>query len=232
MTVLVTGAAGGIGRATAAAFRPERVLAQDLVAAAPGAAAIVIGDLLDPGTLDDIEEAVASAGVDTVVAAHGIAGAGSLRAISPTDARRIMRINFESVVTLWERLAPYLEASRGTFVAVSSQAGLVSESANGVYSASKSALAGWMRGLDTQTSVRLRVVYPGATSTPLLEDALRGMARAQQVSYDEILKRRNAATPVGRLGKPREIAAAVRWLASLETPQLVEIAVTGGEVLH
>ena len=183
-------------------------------------------------TLDVIEQSVAVSGLDTLVAAHGIAGAGDIATIPESSIQRIMRINFESVVILWERLVPYLEASRGTFVVVSSQAGLTSEAANGVYSASKSALAGWARGMDGRKPVRMRVVYPGATNTPLLESALRGMALSQQISYAELVSRRNASTPAGRLGEPREIAAAIRWLSELETPGLVEIAVTGAEVLH
>jgi 3-oxoacyl-[acyl-carrier protein] reductase len=232
MTVLVTGAAGGIGRATWEAFADQQVITQDLASGAVGPPVAITGDLLDSATLKVIEESVSTAGLTTVVATHGIAGAGDVATISAGEIRRIMRVNFESVVVLWERLSAYLEQNHGTFVVVSSQAGLISEAANGVYSASKSALAGWARAMDDHTPVKLRVVYPGATRTPLLESALRGMATAQQISYEEVLRKRNAATPAGRLGEPREIAAAIRWLVELECPQLVEIAVTGAEVLH
>jgi NAD(P)-dependent dehydrogenase (short-subunit alcohol dehydrogenase family) len=239
MTVLVTGAAGGIGRAACLALDAARV-------AGPAASILghdlppveqtgldLGGDLADPAVLDTVEKALTGAGpLDAVVAAHGIAGAGALHELTAEAAGRIMQVNFETVVNLWERVRPLLEASTGTFVVVASQAGLVSEAANGVYSASKSALAGWLRGLDGHTTVRLRLVHPGATRTPLLESALRGMAATRGVSYEEVIAERNAATPAGRLGDPADIGAAIAWATRLEAAGLVEIAVTGGEVLH
>lgn len=238
MTVLVTGAAGGIGRAAYLALEavratdPVSVLGHDLPPAQRTGLDLG-GDLADPAVLDAVEKALTGAGaLDAVVAAHGIAGAGALHELGAQTAARIMQVNFETVVNLWERVGPLLEASRGTFVVVASQAGLVSEAANGVYSASKSALSGWLRGLDGQTAARLRLVHPGATRTPLLENALRGMAAARGVSYEQVVAERNAATPAGRLGEPADIGAAIAWATRLEASGLVEIAVTGGEVLY
>jgi NAD(P)-dependent dehydrogenase (short-subunit alcohol dehydrogenase family) len=232
VTALVTGAAGGIGRAAYEALSGshDRVLGLDLTPIEQTGLALG-GDLRDPDVLDVVRDAVEGAGpLTAVVAAHGIAGAGALHEISADDARRIMEINTETVMRLWDVVQASLEASRGAFVVVASQAGLVSEAANGVYSASKSALAGWLRGLNGNTAARLRLVHPGATTTPLLEAALRGMAEARGVGYDTVLAERNAATPVGRLGVPADIGAAIAWAVALDSSELVEIAITGGEV--
>lgn len=234
MTVLVTGAAGGIGHAAYEALQAlgSTVVGQDL-APVERTGLDLAGDLADPAVLDAVENALAETErVDAVVAAHGIAGAGALAELGAETTGRIMQINFETVIGLWERVQPHLEKSRGTFVVVASQAGLVSEAANGVYSASKSALAGWMRGLDGRTVARLRLIHPGATRTPLLESALRGMAASRGVSYEQVVEERNAATPAGRLGEPADIGAAIALATRLDAPGLVEIAVTGGEVLH
>jgi NAD(P)-dependent dehydrogenase (short-subunit alcohol dehydrogenase family) len=233
MTVVVTGAAGGIGQAASEAFTSAGsvVVGQDL-APTERTGLQLAGDLCDADVLESVSSAVAGEELDAVVAAHGIAGAGSLEELTTEDGERIMRVNFESVVLLWERLRPQLEATGGSFVVVASQAGLKSEANNGVYSASKSALSGWLRGLAPQTPARLRLVHPGATRTPLLESALRGMASARGVSYETVMTERNAGTPAGRLGEPSEIGAAIHWLAGLRTRDLVELAITGGEVLH
>lgn len=126
-----------------------------------------------------------------------------------------MSINFESVVGIWEFFRQDLEDAGGSLVLISSQAALKAEADNGIYCA----------------SARLRVLCPGATDTPLLQDALQGMAQAQGISYESMLARRNRAVPAGRLGSTEEMGAAVRWLMDLRTPRLITAAVTGGEVL-
>lgn len=235
MTVVITGIAGGIGRAAAQKFGDRDVVGQDLNIPAPQlepARQIIVGDLRSVSTLDALKSAVGDEPLDTLVVAHGIAGAGSLRDISEDDSRRIMSINFESVIETWEFFRSDLERSGGTLVVLASQAAVVAEAGNGVYCASKSALLGWARGMDTQTSARLRVLCPGATETPLLKHALEGMAASQNMSYEQLLHQRNQAVPVGRLGRTEEMGAAIRWLADLRSTALVIATVSGGEVLN
>jgi len=57
------------------------------------------------------------------------------------------------------------------------------------------------------------------------------MADARHVPFQQVLSERQAATPLGRLGAPAEIAAAAVWLAQLRMPGTVVAAATGGEVL-
>lgn len=231
-TVLITGAAGGIGRAAKDALESAGtpVLGLDLGPAQDTGLALS-GDLREEAVLDAVAQAVRGTDrLEAVVAAHGIAGAGALHEMSTGQARRIMQINTESVIRLWETVRPALETSRGAFVVVASQAALVAEADNGIYCASKAALTGWLRGLAGTTTARLRLVHPGATSTPLLHSALQGMAQARGVDHATILAERSAATPVGRLGTPADMGSAIAWATSLETASLVEVAVTGGEV--
>lgn len=235
MTVVITGIAGGIGRATAEQFADRDVVGQDLNS--PGspfelARQTIAGDLRSASTLEAIRSALGDNPLDTLVLAHGIAGAGSLRDISEDDTRRIMSINFESVIETWEFFRADLERSGGTLIVLASQAAIVAEAGNGVYCASKSALLGWARGMELQTRARLRVLCPGATETPLLKRALEGMAASQNMDYKQLLHQRNQAVPVGRLGRTEEMGAAIRWLADLGSTALVTATVSGGEVLN
>lgn len=143
----------------------------------------------------------------------------------------ITEINFETVVNLWERVRAALERSRGSFLVVASQSALVSENGNGVYCASKAALAGWLRGIDASTPVRLRLIHPGGTRTPLLERGLRGMAAAQHITYEEFVHQRYSPSPAGRIAEPHEVGEAIVWASNLKSPALMELLITGGEVL-
>ena len=80
--------------------------------------------------------------------------------------------------------------------------------------------------------MRYRTLCPGATVTPLLRLAFEGWAESEGVTYEDILARRSAAVPVGRLGQPTDLGAAALWLASLRTDAHVVAPVTGGEVMR
>jgi 2-keto-3-deoxy-L-fuconate dehydrogenase len=228
MKVLITGAAGGIGSAAAAAFENagHSVLRHDVRA---GSAIDISGNLLDPTTLATLAQRCQDEGIDAVAAAHGLSGPGDLSSIATADIVRTMRVNTSSVIALYEALAPQLHARRGVFVAVSSQAGLEGEAGNAIYCASKFALVGWARGLaGTARAPRLRVLCPGMTETPLLTDGLKGMAASLGLTYEEFLEHRLSTVPVGRVGRPAELGRAAVWLTEIETQACVIAAITGG----
>lgn len=237
MTALVTGAAGGIGSAMAEALEAagHRVLRHDLRLSRTGGAMDLLGDLNDPAVCADVRALADAERIDLVVAAHGIAGAEALATIAPSTTEHIMGANTLSVFRLYDAVAPGLARRDGTFIAVASQAGLVGEANNGVYCASKFALIGWLRGIDRTRTVadpRIRMICPGATDTPLLQQAFQGMADSAGVSYEEILDGRQRQIPAGRLGRTTDLAAATVWLAALRAPRSMVAAVTGGEVLY
>lgn len=233
MTAVVTGAAGGIGGAGYRAFAGQglELIGHD-AETFEGPGTHLVGDIRDTASLDELGDAVRRAGhITTVVAAHGIEGPGRIEDITDDAIRRIMEVNFETVVHLWDQVRPSLEESRGSFVVIASQAGLISEKGGGIYCASKSALRGWLRGIEESTSVRLRLLHPGGVRTPLLMRALDGMAKARGTTFDEFLIDRYADTPATRIAEPEEAGDAIAWAAGLRTPRLVELAITGGEVL-
>lgn len=233
MTVLVTGATGGIGSAIARELRAAgiRVLTQDL-RATDAITPDITGDLLEPTVMQEVVARSQEFGVTSVVAAHGIAAAAAISATTREFSDRAMLINSVSFMELFDAMEDLLEHTGGAFVAISSQAGLLGEANNGAYCASKFALVGWAMKRLRRGRVRMRILCPGATETPLLARALEGMATAQGISYEELLRARNAQTPGGRLGRTEELGRAARLLVELQAPRLVIAPVTGGEVLY
>jgi NAD(P)-dependent dehydrogenase (short-subunit alcohol dehydrogenase family) len=228
---VVTGAGGGIGRAVAEHLlaAEAQVVGQDLHPV-DTPFPVVTGDVTDPAVQQElITRAAPAEQMQGAVLCHGVAAARQLEDTTPEWTRRVMAINFTSVVALGETLLANMPEG-APLVVISSQAGLVGEPSNGVYCASKSALLPWARALGS-TGARVRVLCPGATETPLLTAALQGMADARHVPFQQVLSERQAATPLGRLGAPAEIAAAAVWLAQLRMPGTVVAAATGGEVL-
>lgn len=231
MSWVVTGAGGGIGRAVAEHLlaAEAQVVGQDLHPV-DTPFPVVTGDVTDPAVQRElITRAAPAEQMQGAVLCHGVAAARQLEDTTPEWTRRVMAINFTSVVALGETLLANMPEG-APLVVISSQAGLVGEPSNGVYCASKSALLPWARALGS-TGARVRVLCPGATETPLLTAALQGMADARHVPFQQVLSERQAATPLGRLGAPAEIAAAAVWLAQLRMPGTVVAAATGGEVL-
>ncbi|TPW72933.1 SDR family NAD(P)-dependent oxidoreductase [Schumannella sp. 10F1B-5-1] len=233
MSVLVTGAGGGIGSAIAAALEAagHEVVRHDVRGSAAHPVDIE-GDMTDAADSARLVAESERRGVDSVLAAHGIAAARDLAGTDRAFLERAMRINAVSVFHLYDALAERVRASGGAFVVISSQAGLVAEANNGPYCASKFALIGWARGLVAAGGApRLRVLCPGATETPLLRSAFEGMAASAGISYDQVLAERSASVPAGRLGRPEDLGAAATWLVEVPSPALIVAAVTGGEVL-
>ena len=238
MRVLVTGAAGGIGGATVRHFLEQgaEVIAHDLrpPAEALDGVTSVASDLSTAEGLRAVRDAIGGGRLDATVAAHGVEGSGAIATLAPERARRILDLNFTTVLALHGVVEAPLGAAGGAFVVIASQAGLHGEANNGAYCASKFGLVGWARVMAAErerTGVHVHAVCPGCTDTELLRGALDGMARDEGVTLEEMTGRRVASIPAGRLAQPAEIAALVVLLASLRGSGAAVAPITGGEVL-
>ncbi|HEX7289943.1 MAG TPA: SDR family NAD(P)-dependent oxidoreductase [Conexibacter sp.] len=237
MSVVVTGAAGAIGAAIARSFaeRGVRVVAQDVrTLSPPYANALAIqGDLRERGCLERLRAAVAASGAAAVVAAHGtFGGSGPLDSLARDAVRRTMDVNFGVLPHLLDSTLDALRARRGVFVAVASQAALRVEPGAPAYAAAKCAVKAWADAADRQLcaeGVRVRVVCPGRTESPMLDDALELSAHAEGTSREAYEEECRRLIPAGRFGEPDDIAAAVQYLAGGGArPGL--LAVNGGEI--
>ncbi len=219
---VVTGAAGGIGRATvrALAGRGAAVVGIDVDAAALAAALdgldglAVEADLRDPDAIT--HAAAAAAGwrgrVDVLAHVAGINRYAHATDISVADWDRIHAVNLRAPFLLTQALLDPLLAARGAVVAVSSVAGLTGWPYLSAYSASKGGLTMLMRSLAAEygsRGLRCNVVCPGSVDTAM---AARGAPLPG--SDPAVLKRGTGLT--GRRAQPEEVAAAICFLASDE----------------
>jgi len=241
---LVTGAASGIGQASAAAL-------------ARAGAAVVVADLDDDGaraTAGRITDAGGSAAavrcdvtsesdVDAAVAfaverfgglhlAHNNAGIGApsafLADITETDFDRVIAVDLTSVfLCMKAEIAWMLEHGGGVIVNTSSGAGLIGYPTTGPYVAAKHGVIGLTKTAALEyvrQNIRVNAICPGTIETPLISESLGGDERARALLLH--------TQPGGAFGTPDDIANAVVWLCSEAAGFVTGIAlpVDGGAV--
>jgi NAD(P)-dependent dehydrogenase (short-subunit alcohol dehydrogenase family) len=220
---LVTGAANGIGRAAALAFAVEgaRVAildrtedslrsTADAIAAAGGEVLVLACDVSQP---QEVEAAVARVveqfgRLDCAFNNAGVENkAAPLHEIELEEWDRILGINLRGTfVCMKHEIAQMLRQGGGVVVNTSSGAGVRGVAGGASYSASKHAMIGMTKSaaLDyAKRNIRVNCVLPGNIETPMMERFTDGDI---QKAID--------LEPVGRLGKPEEIAEAVLWMCS------------------
>ena len=222
---LVTGAASGIGRATAMllAGRGAAVACLDVNADGLAETAAAIGERALPIPCDvtdlaAVEAAVSQAaadlgGLDAVANVAGVGDfTGDVAEIAPEEWARVLAINLTGPFHVSRAAIPHLRAAGGAIVNVSSQFGLVGCLASPAYCASKAGLIGLTRAMaidHTEEGIRVNCVCPGPVDTPML---------AWTDATPELTARERGRTQgrnlSGRSGRPEEIAATIAFLLS------------------
>jgi len=223
---LVTGAASGIGRATAIllAGRGAAVACLDVNADGLAETAAAIGERALPIPCDvtelaAVEAAVSQAaadlgGLDAVANVAGVGDfTGDVAEIAPEEWARVLAVNLTGPFHVSRAAVPHLRAAGGgAIVNVSSQFGLVGCLASPAYCASKAGLIGLTRAMaidHTEEGIRVNCVCPGPVDTPML---------AWTDATPELTARERGRTQgrnlSGRSGRPEEIAATIAFLLS------------------
>jgi len=228
---VVTGAAGGIGRAICRrlAGAGATILAVDVadrlgatVADLESSGAAVVGvqaDLTTESGLDAVVGSLDRAGtaLRTIVNNAGITRDSRLVNMAAEDFRDVLEVNLGVPHRLVERLLPRFE--RGTIINISSRAYL-GNFGQFNYSMSKGALVGLTRALALALApaVRVNAVAPGLIGTEM------SMAIPEEVRQKMV-----SAIPMGRMGRPEEVAETVAFLASEESAYITgEVITVGG----
>lgn len=225
---IVTGGAGGIGRATSLAFAAEgaSVAVVDLnadaaeavaeeIRAAGGTAVAIAADV---SSEDDIIRVVETAneslgGIDVVFNNAGIIRRTTAVETTVEEWDRVFGVNVRAIFLMCKHVVPIMKANGGgSIVNTGSGWGLKGGGQAISYCASKGAVVNMTRALAIDhgpDGIRVNSVNPGDVDTGMLRDEARQLGQDQTGFLAEAAER-----PLNRMGQPSEIAAAVVWLAS------------------
>jgi len=224
---LVTGAASGIGRATAERLAAEgaHVFCADIDADGLATTADVIraaGGSATTGLLDVSDVAACRRSVEAAHSERGrldllcnVAGVGvhtHATEISPEQWERVLAINLSGTFYMCQAAIPFLIESGGNIVNIASTAGLVGVAYSAAYCASKGGVVLLTRSLAVEFAhrgIRVNCVCPGGVDTPLT----RAFTLPEGAKMELFQRMRSLGPP---LAKPEEIAASIAYLASDE----------------
>lgn len=219
----ITGGASGIGEQTCRIFSAAgaRVLILDLDFARAEALAkelplaeAVGCDITDESQVRTVFSRIER--LDVLVNNAGIGLVGDVTETELTDFQRLFRVNVEGAFLVTKYAVPLLIASHGSMVNIGSVAGLIGVKKRFAYCATKGAIVAMTRQLavDYPTDFRVNCICPGTVDTPFVEGYLEKYHKHEKEQVREQLNQRQ---PIGRLGRPEEIANMALYLASAES---------------
>lgn len=240
-TAIITGGGSGIGLATARAFCKEgaKVILfgrrkEKLISAADelgDSVLIVQGDMTHNDDLDQLINKTLNnfKGIDILVNSAGLYNGAPLHEISDSQWDGMMDINIRSVFQLTRRVLPIMMTQKsGSIVHISSILGLIAVPQVAAYNVSKGALNQFSRSIAVEYGsygIRSNSICPGLIETDMTADLMKDASLMQEWSKEY---------PIGRFGKPEDVASACLFLASDESSFITGtvLPVDGGFTAH
>lgn len=238
--VIVTGAASGMGKASALRLASEgakvvlgdvneegnQATAAEIEAAGGAATAVTFNAMEEASCKALVASAVEVYGqLDVVVNAAGIAGFYRLDELTEEVFNRFMTINLNSVLTICREAMPHLQKTKGNIVNFASLNAKVMTAYQTAYCASKAAVAAITKCMAQEfeaDGIRANAICPGGIATPMV----------RSIRFPEGINKRLLAGihPLGRQGESEEVAALVAFLASSEASYIngEDIFIDGG----
>jgi meso-butanediol dehydrogenase/(S,S)-butanediol dehydrogenase/diacetyl reductase len=234
--VLITGAASGIGAATATRFAAEgaRLALADLAVDRLAALATELGggtlttalDVADGDAVTDWVAAAAAAlgGIDVLVNNAGIGCFGHIDEITPEQWRRTMSVDLDAVFFASRAALPHLRASHGCIVNTASISGVLADAGLVAYNVAKAGVINLTRTLavdHADDGIRVNCICPGGVGTPMIRAHTRDA---------DIMAEYARLVPMSRVGTPAEMAAGITFLASSDASYItgIALAIDGG----
>lgn len=217
---LITGGASGIGEATARTFSEagaqvaivdvDQTRAEALAATLPGATAYAC-DITNGGQVSDLFSSLGR--LDILVNNAGIGLVGTIEETKPEDFDRLWRVNVEGLYLVTKAAMPLLIQAHGVVVNIGSVAGLVGVKRRFAYCATKGAVIALTRQLavDYPKQIRANCIAPGTVESPFVEGYLEKYHRDEK---DRVRAELHERQPLGRMGRPEEIAKLALYISS------------------
>jgi NAD(P)-dependent dehydrogenase (short-subunit alcohol dehydrogenase family) len=227
---LVTGAAGGIGAASARRFAtggwdvaitdlegPALDEITDELGGLDRLAGVHPGDLRSISTCREIVAAAAAeSGLDCLVSAAGVWTEGAAEETTEAEWDRVLDVNLKALYFLAAAAIPYLEKTEGSIVKMSSDAGIQGNAGAAVYCASKGGVTNLTRALALELAprgVRVNAVCPGDVNTPMLRAQAADFGGDDPEGYFADLLAEYPQKDAARFIEPKEVAELIWYLA-------------------
>ena len=251
--VLITGAAGAIGRGIAAGFlaRGDRVFltdldrdrleqtARELGAGVRGALGADATDAASVGAVARAAQSAFGGAVDVLVNVAGVVGQGRVEEIAVPDWDRMFAVNVKGTFLFTREVVPGMKARRsGRIVNFSSKSGKTGSALMSHYSAAKAAVIGFTQALAHELAewgITVNCLCPGITEhTGVWDHVSAGYIRNLALPREEVVRRFTAKVPLGRLASVDDLVAVTLFLASPGAGYMTgqAINVTGGREMH